>query len=89
MGRLGGFGEKSKRFGKTVTLEPDSVFDVIPTGAPLILQFQHKEKLKTAYQVGREAYEVIDPRKCPFFDEARRAAWQQGYEDAKKDFPID
>ena len=44
---------------------------------------------KTAYQEGREAYGVIDPRKCPFVDEARRAAWQQGYEDAKKDFQLD
>jgi hypothetical protein len=41
---------------------------------------------KTIYEQGREAFGVIDPRNCPYQDEACRAAWFKGYEDAERDF---
>lgn len=44
---------------------------------------------RTVYEEGREAYGIIDSLKCPYQDEARRTAWQQGYDDAKSDFEND
>ena len=38
----------------------------------------------TVYEEGREAYGVIDPRKCPYIGDALREAWFRGYEDAKR-----
>ena len=43
----------------------------------------------TIYQQGRDAFMVIDPRKCPYTDSASRQAWFKGYEDAKAEFELD
>ena len=43
----------------------------------------------TIYQQGRDAYLVIDPRKCPYSDVSSREAWFRGYEDAKAEFEKD
>ena len=43
----------------------------------------------TVYDKEREAFGVIDPRKCPYQDQARRDAWFKGYDDAKREFEND
>jgi ribosome modulation factor len=41
----------------------------------------------TVQDEGRDAFmRGIDPRKCPYDDEARREAWMRGWYDAQREF---